>query len=217
MNLEELGWNDFFNAHLASIDIKGVIPARVAVQQKERSFVFCEKGEFWAEVSGKFRHKALSKSDYPTVGDWAAVTLESNSNLAIIQSLLPRRSKFSRKAVLDGKTEEQVLSANIDTALIVGGLDGDYNLRRLERYVAVAYDSGTSPVVLLSKSDLCDAPDLIKDEVESNFIGVPVHVVSARVEGSLDVLSRYLKGGKTAAFLGSSGVGKSTMINSILG
>jgi ribosome biogenesis GTPase len=224
MNLIDLGWNDFFKAHFESLDLENVIPGRVAVQQKDRSVIICEKGEFQAEVSGKFRHRAVSKSDYPTVGDWVAVTIKPDGDGAIIQSLLPRKSKFSRKAVMaggpkygDGKTEEQVLSANIDTAFIVCGLDGEYNLRRLERYIAVAYDSGTSPVVILNKSDLCDDVDTIKSEVEATLIGLPVHPVSAITKDSLIVLDDYLERGKTAAFLGSSGVGKSTIINSLLG
>lgn len=217
MNLIDLGWNDFFKAHFESLELDDATPARVAVQQKDRSVIVCEKGELWAEVSGKFRHAALSKSDYPTVGDWVAVTVKPDGDGAIIQSLLPRKSKFSRKAVLDGKTEEQVLSANVDTAFIVCGLDGEYNLRRLERYIAVAYDSRTSPVVLLNKSDLCDEVETIKSEVEATLIGVPVHPVSAVAENSLTILDEYLEIGKTTAFLGSSGVGKSTIINSLLG
>lgn len=217
MNLIDLGWNDFFKAHFESLDIEGVIPARVAIQQKDRSIIVCEKGELWAEVSGKFRHKALSKSDYPTVGDWVAITIKTDGDGAVIHSLLPRKSKFSRKAVLDGKTEEQVLSANIDTAFIVSGLDGEYNLRRLERYISVAWDSGTSPVVLLNKSDLCDDVDSIVTKVENTVIGVPVHSVSAIIKDSLEILKGYLGKGKTVSLLGSSGVGKSTIINSLLG
>jgi len=114
-------------------------------------------------------------------------------------------------------TEEQVLSANIDTAFIVSGLDGEYNLRRLERYVSVAWDSGTSPVVLLNKSDLRHDVDEIVSEVESTIIGVPVHSVSALIADSLEILNDYFGKGKTVSFLGSSGVGKSTIINSLLG
>ena len=224
MNLIDLGWNDFFKAHFESTETKDVLPARIAVQQKDRFIIFCEKGEFQSEVSGKFRHKALSKAEYPTVGDWVAITIKPDGDGAVIHSLFPRKSKFSRKAVLaggpkygDGKTEEQVLSANIDTAFIVSGLDGEYNLRRLERYISVAWDSGTSPVVLLNKSDLCGDVDRIASEVESTVIGVPVHSVSAIIKESLEILKDYLGKGKTVSFLGSSGVGKSTIINSLLG
>lgn len=224
MNSIDLGWNDYFQAHFESLNFKDVIPARVAVQQKDRYIIYCENGELWAEISGKFRHKALSKADYPTVGDWVVVTVKPDGDGAVIHSLLPRKSKFSRKAVLaggpkygDGKTEEQVLSANIDTAFIVSGLDGEYNLRRLERYVAVAYDSGTSPVVLLNKSDLCDEVERIVSEVENAVIGVTVHAISALINDSLEILKEYFEKGKTVSFLGSSGVGKSTIINSLLG
>ena len=224
MNLIDLGWNDFFQANFESLNLKDVIPARVAVQQKDRSIILCEQGEFQSEVSGKFRHRALSKADYPTVGDWVLITIKPERDGAVIHSLLPRKSKFSRKAVLaggpkygDGKTEEQVLSANIDTAFIVAGLDGEYNLRRLERYIAVAYDSGTSPVVVLNKSDLCDDIGAIVSDVEGAIIGVPVHSVSALITDSLEILKDYFGRGKTVSFLGSSGVGKSTMINTLLG
>jgi ribosome biogenesis GTPase len=224
MNLIDLGWSDFFKAQFESIKIEDAIPARIAVQQKDRYVIFCEKGELLAEVSGKFRHRAISKADFPTVGDWVAVTFKPDGDGAVIHSLLPRKSKFSRKAVLaggpkygDGKTEEQTLSANIDTAFIVAGLDGEYNLRRLERYVAVAFDSGTSPVILLNKSDLSDDVDSAISEVENTVIGVPVHSVSAFIEDSLEILKDYMAKSKTVAFLGSSGVGKSTIINSLLG
>lgn len=224
MNLIDLGWNDFFKAHFESTEIKNVIPARIAVQQKDRYVVFCENGELWAGVAGKFRHKATSKADYPTVGDWVTVTANPGEETAVIHSLMPRKSKFSRKAVMaggpkygDGKTEEQVLSANIDTVFIVSGLDGEYNLRRLERYVAVAWDSGTSPVVILNKSDLRDDVDEIVSEAETTIIGVPVHSVSALINDSLEILKDYLGVGRTVSFLGSSGVGKSTIINSLLG
>ncbi len=159
----------------------------------------------------------MSKADYPTVGDWVAITIKTEGDGAVIHSLLPRKSKFSRKAVLDGKTEEQVLSANIDNAFIVSGLDGEFNLRRLERYISVAWDSGTSPVVLLNKSDLCDEVDSIVTKVENTVIGVPVHSVSAIIKDSLEILKDYLGRGKTVSLLGSSGVGKSTIINSLLG
>jgi len=224
MNLIDLGWNDFFKAQFESTEIKDAIPARIAVQQKDRYIVFCEKGELWAEVAGKFRHKATSKADYPTVGDWVIVTVNPGEETAVIHSLLPRRSKFSRKAVMaggpkygDGRTEEQVLSANVDTAFIVSGLDGEYNLRRLERYVAVAWDSGTSPVVLLNKSDLRDDVDTVVSDVQGTIMGVPVHSVSAVTNDGLGILNDYLGKGKTVSFLGSSGVGKSTIINSLLG
>jgi ribosome biogenesis GTPase len=224
MNLIDLGWNDFFKAQFKSINLKDSIPARVAVQQKDRYIVFCERGELWAEVSGKFRHKALSKADFPTVGDWVAVTVKTDGDGAVIHSLMPRKSKFSRKAALaggpnygDGKTDEQVLSANIDTAFIVAGLDGEYNLRRLERYVAVAWDSGTTPVVLLNKSDLCEDVDARVSEVQNTVVGVPVYSVSAVIKDSLGILNGYFVKGRTAAFLGSSGVGKSTIINALLG
>jgi ribosome biogenesis GTPase len=208
MNLIDLGWDDHLKQHFDKHKGDSLIPARIAVQQKDRYVILCETGELQAEVSGKFRHDAYSKADFPTVGDWAAVTHTAGDTNAVIHRLLPRKSKFSRKAVMGGgKTDEQVLSANIDMAFIVAGLDGEYNLRRLERYVAVTWDSDASPVILLNKSDLCEEMDQVVSEVESAILGVPVHPVSAISNDGLERIREYFGKGITVSFLGSSGVG----------
>jgi len=224
MNLLELGWNDFFGQEFERFRDQGYVPARIAREHKRLYLVYCEHGELDAEVSGKFRHDAMYRGDFPSVGDWVAVSARPAEQRATIHALLPRKSSFSRKAVLSGgmpdsggRTEEQVLAANVDTVFLVSGLDGDFNLRRIERYLTVAWESGASPVIVLNKMDLC--PDIEERviEVESIAIGVPILPVSAMEGSRLDSLSEYLRIGTTVALLGSSGVGKSTIINSLLG
>ncbi len=178
--------------------------------------VISAQGERWAEPSGRLRHAAQSRADLPAVGDWLAIAPRSGEVAATILAVLPRRSRFSRKAA-GGAADEQVIAANIDLVFLVAGLDGDFNPRRLERYLACAYDSGASPVIVLNKSDLCADPDAALQEVRSIATGVPVHAVSAAQGLGIDDLKRHLAAGKTAVVLGSSGVGKSTLINALLG
>lgn len=224
MNLIELGWNSFFKQHFEQFKREGLKPGRVAREHKQRYAIYSQHGELIAEVSGKIRHAARSRSDFPAVGDWVAVAARPHERRATIQALLPRTSSFSRKAVLSGgmpdtggKTEEQVLATNVDTVFLVCGLDGDFNLRRIERYLAVAWDGGADPVVVLNKSDLCSGVEAYVKEAESCAFGVPIHPMSAVENEGLNALRAYLDVGKTAVFLGSSGVGKSTLINSLLG
>lgn len=224
MNLIELGWNSFFEKHFEQFEKQGLKPGRVAREHRQRYVVYSEYGELIAEVSGKIRHAACSRGDFPAVGDWVAIAVRPHERRATIQALLPRTSSFSRKAVLSGgmpdtggKTEEQILAANVDTAFLVSGLDGNFNLRRIERYLAVAWDSGADPVVVLNKSDLCSNVEAHIKEAESCAFGVPIYALSAVKNEGLNALREYLDVGKTGVFLGSSGVGKSTLINSLLG
>lgn len=224
MNLIELGWDPFFEQHFEQFKRQGLKPGRVAREHKQRYVVYGDRAELIAEVSGKIRHGANSRGEFPAVGDWVAVSVRPNERKATIHAVLPRMSDFSRKAVLSGgmpdtggKTDEQVLAANVDTAFLVSGLDGDFNLRRIERYLAVAWDGGAEPVVLLNKSDLCADVEAHIKAAESCAFGVPIHPLSAVQNQGLDALNEYLGVGKTAVFLGSSGVGKSTLINSLLG
>jgi ribosome biogenesis GTPase len=217
MDLETLGWNRFFQQHFEPFHDKNLIPARVAREHKNIYVVYTEAGQLTAKVSGRFRHDAQDYSDFPSVGDWVAVKARPEEESATIHGLVPRKSTFSRTAVLAGKTEEQVLAANIDTVFLVSGLDGDFNLRRIERYVTIAWDSGATPVIVLNKADLCDDVDSIVEEVEATISGVSTLAVSAEKKEGLDPLREYLAPGKTVALLGSSGVGKSTIINGMLG
>jgi len=224
MNISDLGWNDFFRQNFEAFESDDMIPARVCREYKNIYHVVSEAGELTAEVSGRFRHEALSRADFPAVGDWVAITPRSGETRATIHKRLPRQSGFSRKAVLSGgnpdsggKTDEQVLAANVDTVFLVSGLDGNYNIRRIERYLTVAWDSGAAPVVVLNKADICPDIEAVVDEIDKIAIGVPVLAVSAARDEGMDKIAEHIPAGKTAAFLGSSGVGKSTIINRLLG
>jgi len=216
MNIENLGWNDFFQDSFEKYSAEGLLPARVVLEHKNIYNVLSEAGEFLAEVSGRFRHEAQSPADFPAVGDWTAIAPRPDEGRATIQALLPRQSLFSRKEA-GMKTDEQVLAANIDTVFLVCGLDGDYNIRRVERYVTVAWDSGAVPVIVLNKADICENMEDVVEEVGGVACGVPVLALSAAENTGMEQFAGYLQAGKTAAFLGSSGVGKSTIINRLLG
>lgn len=169
-----------------------------------------------AEPTGKMYYDA-DENGLPVVGDWVAVRiLDEQPPRAIINSILPRKSKFSRKAA-GNKTVEQPIAANIDTVFIVVGLDHNFSTRRIERYLTLAWESRANPVVILTKADLCESLDERLAEVESVAPGVPVHAVSVLHQSGLAQFDSYLKEGKTIALLGSSGVGKSTIINYLLG
>lgn len=224
MNIEQLGWNEFFDRHFERFRIEGFTPARITTEHRQFYLVYCEHGELTASVSGRMLHQAQSRAELPTVGDWVAVSFRPDERKATIHALLTRKSSFSRKAVQaggpkygDGRTEEQVLAANMDVVFLVSGLDGDFNPRRIERYLTAAWDSGANPIIVLNKADVC--PDLAGyvQEVETLNPGVPVHPTSAVNSNGLETLRQYVPWGSTAAFLGSSGVGKSTIINKLIG
>jgi ribosome biogenesis GTPase / thiamine phosphate phosphatase len=172
--------------------------------------------ECHAEISGRFRHEAVSRADLPAVGDFVGVQGLPGENKAIIQRVLPRRSKLSRNNA-GATTDEQILAANVDTAFIVSSLNLEFNQRRIERYLTMIYNSGAQPVVLLTKADLCSDIDGAAAEISAVAPGVPVLAVSALIWQGLDQLAPYLGSGKTVVLLGSSGVGKSTLANCLLG
>ena len=213
--LEQYGWNDRFAASFAELAGPGRVPARVVLEHTHIYRVVTDEGETLARVSGRLRHRAEGRPDFPAVGDWVVVEPVPGGD-ARIHAVLPRVSRFSRRAAGD-VTEEQVVAANIDTVFLVGGLDGDFNPRRLERYLVVGSESGATPVILLNKADLVDAPERYVDEVKAIAPAVDVHAVSARRPESLDVVRAHLGFGRTAALLGSSGVGKSTIVNRLAG
>ncbi len=216
IDLTALGWTpglaEAFSPHAA----EGLIPARVALEHTHIYRVFTADGEWLARVSGRLRHQAAGRVDFPAVGDWVALEPPVEGADARIRAVLPRRSRFSRRAAGD-PTEEQIVAANIDTVFLVSGLDGDYNPRRIERYLVVAGDSGATPVVVLNKMDLVEDLPAVLAEVLAVAPGVDVHAVSCRRPESLDVLRRYLGHGQTGALLGSSGVGKSSIVNQLIG
>jgi ribosome biogenesis GTPase len=207
--LHRLGWDDGFDAAFAGHRAAGLAPARVAIQHRGAYDLLAEAGELRAAASTR-----LFKADeLPAVGDWVGVDLDSS----IVEAVLPRRTAISRKEVWH-VTREQVLAANIDVAFLVQALPLDFNPRRLERYLAMAWESGAQPVVLLTKADLVDDPTSYLDEVEAVTLGAcPAHAVSATAGLGLEELRAWLAPNRTAVLLGSSGVGKSTIVNALMG
>jgi ribosome biogenesis GTPase len=179
MDLISLGWDDFFEQCFKPHARQGLKAGRVAVEQKELYRVFTVEGDLPARITGKLRHAAKGRADFPAVGDWVVLSHSPGNAEATIQGVLPRKSKLSRKVA--GKiVDEQILATNIDTAFIITGLDGDFNLRRIERYLTVIWESGTNPVILLNKVDICANPQEKLADVETVAFGVPVHLASAR-------------------------------------
>ncbi len=218
MTLEELGWDDSFAAAFAPYAEQGLTPARV-VAQKGLNQISTGSQELYADLAGKLRHELQGPGNavaHPAVGDWVAVRMPTGEGRALVHAVLPRRSKFSRKTA-GLRTDEQVVAANVDTLFLVSGLDGDFNPRRIERYLAAAWDSGAQPVVVLNKLDTCADPEACLLEIGAVAMGVPVHRVSALLGSGCEDLLAYLRPGKTVSLLGSSGVGKSTLINRLLG
>ncbi len=190
---------------------------RVVAQYKELYKVVTDESEVLAEISGKLRYSSVELSDYPAVGDFVMIDRkDKNSGNAIIHNILTRKSIFVRRAA--GKAHDvQVVAANIDTVFICMSLNNDFNLRRLERYLSIAWDSGATPVVVLTKSDLCDELSARLSEIETIAIGLDVVVTSSMTDDGYRTILKYITPGQTVAFIGSSGVGKSTLINRILG
>ena len=219
MRLEELGWNGYFEAlwkERFGEEESGLRATRVVSQQRGLWRVAGEFGECWSEPSGKMRAlgEVDSEAAWPAVGDWVAAEVVGDER-AILHWVLPRRGVFSRKA--PGKrVEEQVIAANVDMAFLVAALDMDFSPRRLERYLAQCWDSGVSPVIVLNKADECDDVASHIVETERVAIGAPVIALSARTGKGMEVLDALLLPGKTIVLLGSSGVGKSTLVNRLL-
>jgi ribosome biogenesis GTPase / thiamine phosphate phosphatase len=207
--LHRLGWDDGWEAAFAEDRAAGLAPARVAIQHRGAYDLLGDIGELRATASTR-----LFKADeLPAVGDWVGVDVER----AIVEAVLPRRTHISRKEVWQS-VREQVLAANIDVAFLVQALPFDFNVRRLERYLAMAWESGAQPVVLLTKVDLVDDVQPYLDEVEAVTLGAcPVHTASAVTGEGIEELRPWLQPNKTAVLLGSSGVGKSTIVNALAG
>ena len=178
--------------------------------------LYTAEGEAWGEVAGRLRWVAEGHAELPAVGDWVAVRGRPGEERAVIHAVLPRRTRFSRKRA-GGEVEEQVVAANVDVAFLVTSLNRDFSPRRLERYLAMAWESGAEPVVVLAKADLCDDPEAFRAQAGVVAWGVPVHVVSAADGRGVDELRAHLGEGRTGVFLGSSGVGKSTLANRLMG
>lgn len=216
VSLDDLGWADHFAHAFEPFAAEGLTPGRVVFEHTHIYTVLTEAGEILARVSGRLRHHAAGRQDFPAVGDWVALARRTHGGRATIRAVLPRRSRFARK-VAGARMEEQVVAANVDTVFLVAGLDGDFNLRRIERYLVLARESGAMPVVVLNKADLCPEPEARIAEVEALALGLPVLAVSAKGGQGLPALLSYLRPRETVAFLGSSGVGKSTIVNALVG
>lgn len=212
MNLiEHFGWNNKWQENRGAVGI----PGRVVLEHKNMYRVVTDNGEWLSTLSGKYRHEHVH-GEFPAVGDWVMVEQMPGEQKGIIHSILPRSSQFSRKAA--GETSDiQIIAVNVDYVFLVMSLNHDFNVRRLERYLLAAWDSGANPVVVLTKSDECEDLAPFITEVESVAFGVPVYAVSSVTGVGIDQLQKLLEDHKTGALLGSSGVGKSSLINALSG
>ena len=217
-----VGWDASWSAAFASaVDgspgrAEGLAPARVIAEHRERYVVADDHTERSAVLSGRFRHDAATREALPAVGDWVAISHGGSDGTATIRAVVERRSAFMRKVAGD-TTAAQVVAANVDVALIATALPGDLSTRRLERYLTLAWESGAMPVVLLTKADLCDDIDAAVAEASLSAPGVDVIAVSTLTRYGIDRLMNHLDSGRTSVLLGSSGVGKSTLVNLLLG
>lgn len=217
MKLEELGYNDKLEKFRIENNLKDFEIGRVILEHKERYIVKTENEELEAEITGNLRFTSKSREDFPAVGDWVALTI-LDSEFSIIHSILPRYSVISRQAV--GKFgETQIIATNIDYALLIQAADRDFNINRLERYLTICNSSKVSPIIVLSKIDLIQAHQTVEivENIKSRIKNVPVLAISNESRDGYDQISALMERGKTYCMLGSSGVGKSTLLNNLSG
>ncbi len=209
-------WNEAWK--FAGFDAAGWIPVRMTADFGQQFKVATTDGEWTAENSGRLRHMTQGEADLPAVGDWLAAEPLPGERRVRIHGVLPRRGKISRKAA-GAPVREQIIAANVDTLFVVTSLNFDLNVRRLERYLIMAWNSGTQPVILLSKADLCTAEFRARAVAEVSAVapGVPIHVVSAQTGEGIAEVAAYFAGGRSCALTGTSGCGKSTLTNRLAG
>jgi ribosome biogenesis GTPase len=214
-SIEALGWTDFFQRQIHDDERAQVRIARVVAEYRG-AWRLAGQFDGLAEISGRLRHEAARPATRPAVGDWVAATAGERDDRAIIRRVLDRRSTLSRAAA-GTASEEQVVAANVDTIFIVTSFNEDLSANRLDRYLTMVWQSGAVPVVVINKMDLSSDAPAVADEMRTRLPFVDVHAVSALADGGIDVLSAYLQPARTIAFVGSSGVGKSSLINRIIG
>jgi ribosome biogenesis GTPase / thiamine phosphate phosphatase len=217
-DLSSYGWTPEREAAFAVHAAAGLVPGRVLSQDRGVLHAVTAEGLVDVTIQGAFHRTTSTTADYPAVGDWLALGERATGSVHPLRAILPRSSAFSRgRDDGRGNIEEQILAANVDTVFLVAALTGDFNVRRLERYLTLAWSSGAQPAIVLNKADLCENPDARIAEVYAIAADVPVHAMSAKTHDGLEQLRRYLLPGKTLVLLGSSGVGKSTLTNALMG
>jgi len=224
MDLKSIGLNEFFTKQFpAENRAPGQHLGRIANVQKGAYLILGEQGELWGKPSGAYLHESRNACDLPVVGDWVVYSWARGDQTALVRKRLDRRNCLSRAAAGADRErpkaapDRQIIAANVDVGFIVAGLDRDYSPRRIERYLTIVYDSGATPVIVLNKADLCPNPEEKISEISEIAIGVSVYAISAEKQADLAFFNPYLTSGKTGVLLGSSGVGKSTIINRLLG
>lgn len=222
IKIEDLGYNSFFEENRNRLGLGDFAVARVISEFKEAYKVKNAKGEYLARITGKQLFRASGREDYPAVGDWVAIT-ELDNDHAVIHSVLPRLTMIKRKYGDKNRSGEkdkiQIIATNIDTAFVIESVDRDYSLNRFERYFAIAQNGGVKPAIILNKIDLLSKEELDEKliQLRSRFPDIDIILTSTVNNEGLDELREYINRGKTYCFLGSSGVGKSSLINKLLG
>lgn len=214
--LEDWGWNAELADAFQALCVSGRVPGRVVEEQRDGYTVICHSGFLRARAAGRLRHNATSADELPAVGDWVVLEAAVDATLATIHACLPRRTVMVRKAA-GRAVEAQVVAANVDVVLLVTALDDDLEPRRIERYLAAIWESGADPVLVLSKADLCLEPEAAVNELAAVAMGVSIVPISAQSGQGIEELVGHVRPGRTALLVGSSGVGKSTIVNRLAG